>query len=120
MLLRYLQVRTRTCLDVLPPQLPQRGTARHVPILGDGARKALAIRVQCFAKEGLGCSDSTVATQQEIDRLAVLVDRSIQVVPLPANAHVRLVAPPRSIDAPTKPVPALLVGHEPNRTAKNR
>lgn len=42
-------------------------------------------------------------------------------VPLPANAHLRLVAPPRSTDAPTEPLPALRVlGHEPNHAAKNR
>lgn len=40
-------------------------------------------------------------------------------VPLPANAHLRLVAPPRSTDAPTEPLPALRVlGHEPNHVAK--
>ncbi len=92
----------------LPPQPPQRGTSGHVSIEGDGTRKAFAVRVERFAKEGLGRSDSSVAPQQEVDRLPVLVNGSIQVVPVPTNANIRFVAPPRPTDASPESIPALL------------
>ena len=64
-------------LHALTPQLPKCRSTRHVAIEGgDGTREALAVRVERLANEGLGCSDSAIATQQEVDRLRVLLDRS--------------------------------------------
>ena len=95
-------------LQMLPSKPPQCGATRHVTIERDGAREALAVRVERLAKEGLGCSDSAVAAQQEVDGLAVLVNRPILVVPLSPNADVRLVGSPRPTDAATESVPVLL------------
>ena len=73
-------------LQMLPSKPPLCGVTRHVTIERDGAQEALAVRVERLAKEGLGCCDAAVAAQQEVDGLAVLVNRSIQVLPLSPNA----------------------------------
>ena len=107
-------------LHVLSPQLPQCGAARHVTIQRDGTRKAVSIRGERFAEERLRRCDSAVATQQKVNRLPVLVDGSIQVVPLSPNADVRLVGAPRPADASPEPVPALLeLRYETQRPSKD-
>ena len=90
-------------------------------IEGDGARKAVPVRVKRLAKEGLGCSDSAIAPQQEIDRLSVLIDGSIQIVPLPADRNIRLVRSPRAADAAAESVPTLLkLWYKPQSPSEDR
>ena len=44
-----------------------------------------------------------------VDRLSLLVDRSIEVMPFASNGNVRLIGAPGSTDRPTETVPALLI-----------
>src|SRR5882672_12738331 len=83
--------------DWISPQSPQRAPTRHMAIDGDLPRSTW-VRSECSAEERLGCGDPTVAAQEEVDRLALLVDGAVQVVPAAMNRNVGLVHTPRSSD----------------------
>ena len=88
--------------DVLSPQLPQRGPTRNVAVECDRAREAAPVGLERFAEEGLRCNNSAIAAQQEVDRFTVLIDRSIQVVPLPADRNVRVSRPGHCSPSPSQ------------------
>ena len=69
---------------MLSPQSPQSAPTRHMAIDGDLPRSTW-VRSECSAEERLGCGDAAVGPQQEIDRLALLVDGALQVVPAASN-----------------------------------
>ena len=73
-------------------------------LAGDARRT----RGERLAEERLGGGEATIATEQEVDGLAVLVDGAIQIVPLGFDRDVRLIDTPRRADHPREPVPALL------------
>jgi hypothetical protein len=82
------------------PQQPQRAPARHVPIERHlGGRERLS-------KKRLRRRDTAVATQQKVDRLALLVDGPVKVVPLRLDRNVCLVDSPRGAD----PTPSVAPG----------
>src|ERR1019366_8218715 len=100
MLFRYLHVRTLTLrqhecsrrrnhnarrLGTWPSSVTLRGTR--------GAFDACALRKNAFA-----AANSSVGAKEEVDGLALLVDRSIEIVPLGADRVIRLVDPPRGAD----------------------
>ena len=108
-----VQIFARPNLDVAPdwmlaPQLPQRTTARNVSVEGHFAWPARRVRCKRFAEERLRRSDATVPAQQKVDRLAALVDGSIQVVPPTADENVGFVDTPRSADRSSESIPAFL------------
>ena len=67
--------------DLLPTQDSRRSMTWNVAVEGDFPRWPIGVRVQCFAEEGLSGSHATVGPQQEVHRLAVLVDCTVPVVP---------------------------------------
>jgi hypothetical protein len=69
---------------MLSAQSPQSAPTRHVAVEGNFARSAW-MRRKCFAEEHLRCGGPTVASQQEVDGLALLVDGAGQVVPAATN-----------------------------------
>ena len=64
---------------------PQRAPARDVAIERDLSWYAWGYGDERFAKEGLRGRNPTISTQQEVDRLAVFVDCTVQVVPSATN-----------------------------------
>jgi hypothetical protein len=82
---------------MLTPQSPQRALTRHVTVKGNVARTA-RMRSECLAEERLCRGDAAVGSQQEVDRLAPLVDGAVQVVPTTADRDIGLVHAPRSAD----------------------
>ena len=58
---------------------------------GDGTREAITVRGQCRAKERLCGRDAAVLTQDEGDRLIILIDRAMQVVLFTTDADVGLI-----------------------------
>jgi hypothetical protein len=67
---------------VLTSQQPQRASTRHVAVERYLARHTRKGRGKRFAKECLCGRDAAVATQKEVDGLAMLVDGAVQVLPL--------------------------------------
>jgi hypothetical protein len=73
------------------------------------------------SKECLRSGDPPVASEQEIDGLAILVDSTMEIVPLGLDRDVRLVHPPRRANRLGKTVPPLLkLRHVPGHPAKDR
>jgi len=70
--------------SMLAPQSPQRTPTRHVSVEANLARTAW-MRSECLAEERLGGGDAAVGSQQEVDRLALLVDGAVQIVPAASN-----------------------------------
>jgi Domain of unknown function (DUF3387) len=106
---------------VLATQQPQRAPARHVAIERHFARQARSIRRQSLAKERLCGGDPTVAAEQEVDGLALLVNRSIEIVPLGFDRNVRLIDPPRRTHASRESAPSLLIlRNVPSHPSQNR
>jgi hypothetical protein len=93
---------------MLTPQQPQRAVARHVTIERHLARHPWQRGRERLAKERLRRRDSAISSQQEVDRLPMLVDCAIQIVPLRLDLDVRLINPPRGADRLGESVPALL------------
>lgn len=58
------------------------------------ARDARRADGERLAKERLCGRDSAVASEKKVDRLSVLVDGTIQVVPLRLDLDERLIKPP--------------------------
>ena len=81
---------------------PHMTVERH---LAWNARRA---RGERLAKERLRGRDATVAAEQEINRLALLVDGAVEVVPLRFDRDIRFVHSPRGADGVGEPAPALL------------
>jgi hypothetical protein len=73
------------------------------------ARPSIEIRGEGLAKERIFCRNAAVMAKEKVDRLSLLVDRSIEVMPLTSNGNVRFVGAPRSTDGSTESVPALLI-----------
>ena len=79
-LLRYLFVRTLTFRQhgCSLPQQPQCAPTRHMTVESHFARDAWSVRRERLAKECLCGRDSTVAAEQEIDGVAMLVHGTIR------------------------------------------
>ena len=73
------------------------------------ARPSIEIRSERLAKERLRRRDAAVTAKEKVDRLSLLVDRSIEVMPFASNGNVRLVGAPGSTDGSRESVPALLI-----------
>src|ERR1035438_5313500 len=65
---------------MLSAQQPQCAPTRHMTVESHFAWDACSVRRERLAKECLCGRNSTVAAQQEIDGLALLVDRAVKVV----------------------------------------
>src|SRR4030095_15248222 len=96
-LLRYRLVRTLT----LRQQRCSRRSSHRARRLGMWPSSVIlrgirgATEMRALRKEGLRGRDPTISTQEKVDRLAVFVDCTIQVVPSAANRNVGLVHSPR-------------------------
>ena len=98
-----IQVLAGSHLDValarmLFAQEPQRAPTGHVAIMRHFARYARGRRFERLAKEGFRGGNFTVATQQKVDCLAMLVHGPIQIMPLRFDRDVSLIDPPRGVD----------------------
>lgn len=89
-------------------QQPQRAMTRDVTVERHLARHARKCRAQRLAEERLRGGNAAVAPEQEIDGLAVLINRPIEGVPLRFDRNVGLLHPPRVADRFREPVPPLL------------
>src|SRR5450755_1438625 len=78
---------------MLSAQQPQCAPTRHMTVESHFAWDACSVRRERLAKECLCGRNSTVAAAQEIDGLALLVDRSIEIVPLGFDRNVRVSRP---------------------------
>ncbi len=96
-------------LRIFPSKQSQGSMTRHVAIQRHLARPSIEIRGERLAKERLCRRDTAVTAQEKVDRLSLLVDRSIEVVPFASNRNLRLVAAPGSSDGSRKSAPALLI-----------
>jgi hypothetical protein len=67
---------------MLAPQQPQRTAARDVSVERHLARHTRERRRESLSKECLRSGDPPVASEQEIDGLAILVDSTMEIVPL--------------------------------------
>ncbi len=109
---------------VLTAQQPQRAMTGNVAIEGYFARHARKCARQCLAKECLRSGDASVSAQQEVNGLAVLVDISVQVVPLRLDSKVRLLDSPGSADRSGESRPALdelrNIAHHPSKDRRMR
>jgi len=83
---------------MLAPQQPQSTTARDVSVERHLARHTRERRGKSLSEERLCDCNSPVASEQEIDGLAVLVDGAIEIVALRFDRDVRLVHAPRRAD----------------------
>jgi hypothetical protein len=96
---------------MLSPQSPHSAPTRHMAVESTFARTA-RMRGSCLPEERLCCGDATVGSQQEVDRLALLVDGGVQVVPAAMDGDVSLIHTPRSADRSSETVRALReLGH---------
>ena len=82
---------------------------RHMAVQRHLARPAIEIRGERLTKERLCRRNSVVTAKEKVDRLSLLVDRSIEVMPFASNGNVRLVDAPRSTDGSRESVPALFI-----------
>ena len=102
-------------------QQPQRATTGNLTIERHFARHAWQGGRERLAKERLRSRDSSIASKQEVDGLAMLVDSSVQVVPLRLDLDLRLIDAPRGADRLGEPMPALLeFRHIPRNPTKDR
>jgi len=58
------------------------------------ARPSIENRGERRAKERVCRRNAAVTTKEKVDRLSLLVDRSIEVMPFASNGNVRLVGAP--------------------------
>ena len=84
---QVVEIFVRPHFDVSPARMltsqqPQRAPTGNMPIQRHFARYPWQGGRERLAKERLRRRDSAVAAQQEVDRLPVLVDGTIQIVPL--------------------------------------
>jgi len=84
---QVVEVLVRAHLDVPPArvftsQQPQCAPTRHMTVESHFAWDAWSVRRERLAKECLCGRNSTIAAEQEIDGLAMLVDRAVKVVPV--------------------------------------
>jgi len=93
---------------MLSAQQPQCAPTRHMTVESHLAWDAWSVRRERLAKECLCGRNSTVAAEQEIDGLAMLVDRAVKVVPLRSDGDVCLIDSPRRANGSRESVPALL------------
>jgi len=77
-----------------------------VPIKRDGARQS-ALALERSPEKRLGGCDIPLGLEQEIDGLALFVDRSIDVGPAAFDLHVGFVDAPRGAGSAGEAVPAL-------------
>src|ERR1700690_36225 len=94
---------------ILPSKQPLGSMTRHIAVQRHLARPSIEIRGERLAKERLCRGNATVTAKQKVDRLSLLVDRSIEVMPLASNGNVRLVSAPGSTDGSREWIPALLI-----------
>ena len=59
--------------------------ARHMAVQRNLAWPSIQIRGERLAKERLRCRNAAVTAQEKVDRLSLLVDRSIEVVSFASN-----------------------------------
>src|ERR1039457_3971765 len=110
---QVVEVLVRAHLDVPPArvftsQQPQCAPTRHMTVESHFAWDAWSVCRERLAKECLSGRNSTVAAEQEIDGLAMLVDRAVKVVPLRSDRDVRFIDSPRRANGSRESVPALL------------
>src|ERR1017187_1062342 len=110
---QVVEVLVCTHLDVPPArvftsQQPQCAPTRHMTVESHFAWDAWSVRRERLAKECWCGRNSTVAAEQAIDGLALLVDRAVEVVPLRSDRDVRLIDSPRRASGSRESVPALL------------
>ena len=121
-----VEILVRPYLHVAPAgvftaQQPQRTPARHMTVERHFAWNARRARGERLAKERLRGRDATVAAEQEINRLALLVDGAVELVPLRFDRDIRFVHSPRGADGFGEPAPALLeLRHVAGYPTKNR
>ena len=121
-----VEILVRPYLHVAPAgvftaQQPQRTPARHMTVERHLAWNARRARGERLAKERLRGRDATVAAEQEINRLALLVDGAVELVPLRFDRDIRFVHSPRGADGFGEPAPALLeLRHVAGYPTKNR
>jgi hypothetical protein len=72
-------------LRIFPSKQSQGSMTWHVAIERHLARPSIEIRDERLAKERLCRRDAAVTAQEKVDRLSLLVDRSIEVVPFAPN-----------------------------------
>jgi hypothetical protein len=108
-------------LRILPPQKPKGQVALLVAIERYLAWPPRQTRRQCFAEECLCSGDTAIRTKQKIHRLAVLVDRPIEKMPLAPDAYIGLIDAPGSIHGSSEAVLSLLkLRHIANHPTMNR
>ena len=98
--LAHLDVQTAVGLDA-------RDCSRVRAALVDGDLLGHAVQVYGALEECPGCGVVWLGAQQEVNGVAVAVDRPLQLPPLAADLHVGLVHPPTQADwalAPTRVV----------------
>src|SRR5450759_4410895 len=110
---QVVEVLVRAHLDVPPArvftsQQPQCAPTRHMTVESHFARDAWSVRRERLAKECLCGRNSTVAAEQEIDGVAMLVHGTIEIVPFGLNRYVGLIHTPGGANRLGEPSPALL------------
>src|SRR4051812_18269947 len=66
------------------------------------------VSVHCLLEETFGCSHIPLCREQEIYRVTLLIDGTIQICPPALHIYICLVAAPRSANRPGVPAPPLL------------
>ena len=94
--------------ESLTAQQPEGSPARDVAVECDLPGTAAEVGGHGFAKEGLSGGNTPVGAEQEIDRLALPIDRAILVKPFPTNLDLRFIDPPGTASRSAPSVPALL------------
>ena len=74
-------------------EFPRRPMRSMVAIKRDGARQP-ALALECPTEKRFGRRDISLGAEKEIDRLSLLVDRSIEVAPATFDLYVGFVDPP--------------------------
>src|SRR5271166_1690284 len=107
---QVVQVFRRAQLGVLGQRaislhLAHRAMRRRVTVKGDRPRRASLV-FDRLAEERLGRRHIAPGAEAKVYRLAVAIDRPIQIHPCTPDFHVGLVNTPRMPDQPSEPVPA--------------
>ncbi len=95
-------------LGVFPTEQSESRVALLVAIERDLTRPPRQARGQRFAEERLRSGNAAIRTEQEVHRLAVLVDSPVEIIPLALNVDIRFVHTPGGIHRPCEAVPSLL------------
>ena len=95
-------------IRIIPLQLPQRFAIGRVLVGVDDVRRPVLACPQGFRQEMPGCLGVAAVGQQEIDRPALLVDGSKQLLPLSVHPDTRLVDPPGAAGRALVPANLLL------------